>query len=202
MQEFEEGRYITLDGRAIDANCQPEHWLRHEFNNTGNHATIALAALSKILYTESSFGIPLTASLLVKAPLKMGEHFMLKLHFGKAAPTTLCIDTRPDQKTVPVSQYAPAVHKMSRFHQINTAICGGIPIILTAQLSSFFPSATEYLLLCSSSAYAAGFSDSLNGAARFNKVAKGEWAIVNWPSPKKVTEEKKNEDHNLLPEMV
>ena len=125
--------------------------------------------------------------------------------FGRQADT-LCIDKNPDAKTPPTSpthvenarylrmKYLP----LTALVGLKTAFVTTIPLF-ASQVTAPIPTGI-YMLLGFLLAQTATLAVDFGSAAhRFNKVAKGDWAIVD--TPKKVEEKKTVEIPNAVPQI-
>lgn len=109
------------------------------------------------------------------------------LFVQKETLETLCIDTQPDlqQKAESFFKYRPGI-LTSRFAY------GAICLISTA-----FSIADLSILRDTSE-----FTRIINGFRRFNKLAKGEWAIVTMPPPEAVHKPAEDEKADLKPAYI
>lgn len=187
MSEKIGDRYITLAGD------RPYTPLRKAFFQAADFKAGLMAAGLSFAYEgqkNADLSIPvvaatatLMANMLIVGVLRVFEKYLLYSEFKNSAD--LCIDTQPDHNTLPTTPDHMKAASQARLYLAGWGLIGvitdgyriatGSPIIHRG-LASF----SEYTRL-------------YQGYNRFNKVLKGEWAIVDMPPREKVLEKKGSE---------
>lgn len=191
---YEKGRYITLLGHPIGPQgpkpLATSFYERAEFKAGG--IAVALTALFNDavlnMAQERTVGIVsgIGAGNLVDCFLcpSVEQRFLLGRIFNRHDFSEKCIDTRPDRNTVSTFDRYGLPARMAR---LKYALLGGV-FVCTDTVSSVTKMATGQnpipSLMISASLYARLYS----GYHRFNRVAKGDWVIVDMPEPEKQRE--------------
>lgn len=197
--EWEKGRYITLTGDPIGPDGQPEK-LRTSFYKAADIQAAGVAtALTAVV--AAVMGNPPVLILLIQGLIMATNLHTIALDrcsekkagffdsgFSEEDIKTKCIDTRPDNKTPPMPErYRLAAKNV----HLNSMMMLGLGAMLN--LSGSVLSGITAIGLLAGMAYSTLALTSLHTrnalyAHRFNKVAKGDWVIVDMPKPKAVKE--------------
>ncbi len=186
---WEKDRYTDFFGNPIRRDCQREtgFWpllSPSAINSAG--ATVVFTGLAKLEFGDDFYNLDLlvgpvagTGALLY---FKKDEVKKLNEVFSNAVENK-CIDTNPKQGTFQSMQkYGQAAADMREQYKSGLYsdflwLAGGIGLLCA---SSGFVGANA------SSIFVARSVSDVSSYRRFNKIAEGEWAIVDWPHPEPV----------------
>ncbi len=191
---YEKGRYITLLGHPIGPkgpkSLVTSFHERAEFKAGG--VVVALAAVFNNavlnMAQEQTVGIvsEIGAGNLLNCFLcpSVEQWLFLGRIFNRHDFSEKCIDTRPDRNTVPTfDRYGlPA-----RIARLKYATLGGAFVCVNT-VSSVAKMVTGQNPIPNLMSSASLYMRLYSGYDRFNKVAKGDWVIVDMPEPEKQRE--------------
>ncbi|PJB73471.1 MAG: hypothetical protein CO093_00500 [Alphaproteobacteria bacterium CG_4_9_14_3_um_filter_47_13] len=192
--EWEKDRYISLLGDPIGADGKPEK-LRTSFYKAADVQAVGLSiALSALLTTAlqqsletvlffSAVMVACNLSVLAEKGRNYEYERLMRSGFSRENIEEKCIDKKPDGRTaLTLNRYGIPVEEAKRFYLIDFGMNFTFNIATTCLSPAF---GAMWTLGCLGL-----YTREASGINRFNKVAKGDWVIVDRPAPKPVQEKK------------
>ncbi|HQX27391.1 MAG TPA: hypothetical protein PKX38_05570 [Alphaproteobacteria bacterium] len=185
---WEKDRYIDFLGDPIGSDGKHISGVSSVISPSVLHPVGAMGVLGTfhtLVFEENPHGVDAAMYFVIGA----GWAFVKKLRnsdcleqiFDEAAKNK-CIDTKPDEHTIStLDKYGLKAEEAASLYRLG--------IFLHSFLFSFgLVAPNSYQARAISVIGAGGIANDVRGYRRFNKIAKGEWVIVDMPEPLKVKE--------------